>query len=277
MLDNINFGKRIALLRKDKGYTQEQLAQILNVTGQAVSKWEKGNALPDTGLLPFLAKALNVSIDSLFTGEGIVLIDGPYDEEYEKPDFYWGLEHSDLAEKIIKVMKDELKSNKTLLDIGSGEGRDAIYFAENGFAVDALEISLPGIEKIKKFSSAKGLSINTIHADMIGYKLTNNYDVIYSMGSLQFLPIEQRHQHFKMYKKSTNSSGYNAHLVFVDKPFIPTAPDWKPNEFYYKSGELASYYYDWEIVYFEEMIIDCSSANLPHKHAVNSIIAKKIC
>lgn len=63
------FGKRIALLRKENGYTQEQLAEILHVTGQAVSKWEKGNALPDTSFLPLLAGVLKTSIDRLLTGE----------------------------------------------------------------------------------------------------------------------------------------------------------------------------------------------------------------
>lgn len=44
-------GERIAIFRKEAGLTQEQLAGILNITGQAISKWEKGNALPDTALL----------------------------------------------------------------------------------------------------------------------------------------------------------------------------------------------------------------------------------
>jgi len=43
-------------------------------------------------------------------------------------------------------------AGKRLLDIGSGEGRDSIYFAKCGFLVDALEISLPGMEKTKRYS-----------------------------------------------------------------------------------------------------------------------------
>ena len=57
--------ERIAALRKERGFTQEQLGQMVGVSAQAVSKWEKGGA-PDVDLLPAVADALGVSIDSLF-------------------------------------------------------------------------------------------------------------------------------------------------------------------------------------------------------------------
>ena len=63
MLDQLN--ERIAALRKERGFTLEQLGQMVGVSAQAVSKWEKGGA-PDVSLLPAVADALGVSIDSLF-------------------------------------------------------------------------------------------------------------------------------------------------------------------------------------------------------------------
>ncbi|MBD5134042.1 MAG: helix-turn-helix transcriptional regulator [Clostridiales bacterium] len=56
---------RIAELRKERGLTQEQLGQLVGVSAQAVSKWEKGGA-PDVELLPALADRLGVTIDTLF-------------------------------------------------------------------------------------------------------------------------------------------------------------------------------------------------------------------
>lgn len=276
MINNNEIGKRIALLRKERGYTQEQISVILNVTPQAISKWENGNALPDTVLLPHLSKVLGISIDRLLTGSNLSIEKtSPYDGEYEKEEYYWGLKHSLLAEQVIKIMQDKSKEGKRLLDIGSGEGRDSIYFAKSGFKVDSLEISIPGIEKIKKYSQLAGCGVQVIHDNMIGYELTDCYDVIYSMGSLQFLPLEQRQKHFNKYKRQTCSGGLNIHLVFVEKPFIEVAPDWEKNEFFYMSGDLARYYHDWEIIQCEEQIIDCNSANISHQHAVNYIIARK--
>ena len=65
MLDNIGIGNQILLLRKRNGFTQEELAEKLEISAQAISKWENGHTLPETALLPLLAKLLNTSIDSI--------------------------------------------------------------------------------------------------------------------------------------------------------------------------------------------------------------------
>ena len=58
-------GSQIRKYRTEKGLTQEQLGELVGVTTQAVSKWERGG-VPDAELLPNLSRALNVSIDALF-------------------------------------------------------------------------------------------------------------------------------------------------------------------------------------------------------------------
>lgn len=58
-------GKQIASLRKEKGIKQEELANYVGVSTQAVSKWENGG-VPDTELLPKIADFFGVSVDSLF-------------------------------------------------------------------------------------------------------------------------------------------------------------------------------------------------------------------
>lgn len=61
--------ERIAALRKERGFTQEQLGNRVGVSAQAVSKWEKGGT-PDVELLPVLSRQLGVTIDALFGMEG---------------------------------------------------------------------------------------------------------------------------------------------------------------------------------------------------------------
>ena len=65
---DMTIGKRIAHLRKEKGLTQEELAQHMGVSGQAVSKWENDQTCPDISALPKLAKLLGVSVDELLEG-----------------------------------------------------------------------------------------------------------------------------------------------------------------------------------------------------------------
>jgi len=66
---NINkVASQIALLRKTKGLTQSELGDRVGVSFQAVSKWERGETLPDTGVLPLLARVLETSIDNILLG-----------------------------------------------------------------------------------------------------------------------------------------------------------------------------------------------------------------
>lgn len=68
-MDNIQFGAFIAQLRKEMGLTQKELADRLNVTDKAVSKWETGKGFPDVKLLEPLARALGVSLVELIQGK----------------------------------------------------------------------------------------------------------------------------------------------------------------------------------------------------------------
>ena len=65
MIDNNSVGNRIANLRKSNKLTQDELAIKLGITAQAISKWENGHTLPETMLLPILAKLFDCSIDSI--------------------------------------------------------------------------------------------------------------------------------------------------------------------------------------------------------------------
>lgn len=65
MIDTV--GKRISRLRREKGITQDEIAEKLGVTPQAVSKWENDISYPDILLLPKLAKILGVTVDHLLS------------------------------------------------------------------------------------------------------------------------------------------------------------------------------------------------------------------
>lgn len=78
MTDTEKTGKRIALLRKEKGLTGENLAALLDVSPQAVSKWENGKCLPETSLLPSLAATLGCSIDSLLVPRALFILEAVY-------------------------------------------------------------------------------------------------------------------------------------------------------------------------------------------------------
>ncbi|MCL2461807.1 MAG: helix-turn-helix domain-containing protein, partial [Defluviitaleaceae bacterium] len=75
-------GEQIAVYRKKMKYTQEELAEKLGVSSQAVSKWENGNAMPEVALLAELSETLACSIDSLLTPMPCEICQGGFDYEF---------------------------------------------------------------------------------------------------------------------------------------------------------------------------------------------------
>ena len=71
-MDTLKIGQYIQSLRKAAGLTQKELAEKLNLSFQAVSKWENGDSLPDTGVLLELCDILNTTADKLLNGGSIV-------------------------------------------------------------------------------------------------------------------------------------------------------------------------------------------------------------
>lgn len=68
-MEKKSLGSFIALLRKEKGLTQKQLAELLNVSDKTISHWECDETSPDISILPDLAELLGVSVDELLKGE----------------------------------------------------------------------------------------------------------------------------------------------------------------------------------------------------------------
>lgn len=71
-MDIQKVGGQISLLRKAKGITQSELGERIGVSFQAVSKWERGETLPDTAILPDLANILETTVDFILLGSEIV-------------------------------------------------------------------------------------------------------------------------------------------------------------------------------------------------------------
>lgn len=105
MLDLTAIGYQIQSLRKTKGYTQNQLGDMVGVSFQAVSKWERGETLPDIATFVALAEVLDTTIDNLLHG-------GKKITEY----------------KGHKTMDDIKKGINCLIDMGNLLGRENLLY-----------------------------------------------------------------------------------------------------------------------------------------------------
>ena len=80
-MDQIKIGKFIQEKRKSKNLTQLELAEKLNITDRAISKWECGKSLPDASIMLELCEILGISVNELLTGEELEMKD--YDKQAE--------------------------------------------------------------------------------------------------------------------------------------------------------------------------------------------------
>lgn len=68
-MDHNKIGKFISTMRKEQGFTQRAFADVLGISDKTVSKWERGNGMPEVSLMPLLCAALKIDLNELFSGE----------------------------------------------------------------------------------------------------------------------------------------------------------------------------------------------------------------
>ena len=100
-MNQIKIGKFIAKCRKKNNLTQMQLAEKLNITDRAISKWENGKAMPDSSIMLDLCNELKISVNELLSGE--VLEMNNYNERIEQ--------------NLFEMIKQKEESDKRLLSI----------------------------------------------------------------------------------------------------------------------------------------------------------------
>ena len=101
-----------------------------------------------------------------------------------------------MCDRVIEMLKPSADFHPKLLDLGCGEGRDVVYFAQHGFEVTGLDLSLVGLEKAQRYAEEVGVQIETIHADIADYELEDIYDAVFSTGTLHYLPPDRRERRF---------------------------------------------------------------------------------
>lgn len=117
-------GKFISSCRKDKGFTQMQLAEKLDITNRAVSKWETGKSIPDASIMLDLCEILDISVTELLSGERIAM------ENYQKK----------VDENLVEIKKENEATNKAAR---IGYGITLILL----LVLNAVNICVHGVQK----------------------------------------------------------------------------------------------------------------------------------
>lgn len=175
----------------------------------------------------------------------------------------------------IKEFEELFREHAQVLDVGCGEGQNAIYLARQGYCVDAFDLSEHGIAKLNYRCKASGTQLNAFIADLTDYQFERNYDVIVCFGTLHFVDKSDWKRFINVAKAHTNIGGIHIIQIFTD--VVPASEDIAPFAIgLAKDEEIKELYGDWEILQFKSYIFEDEHPNVPkHLHASNKIVARK--
>lgn len=169
-----------------------------------------------------------------------------------------------------------INNQSKILEVGCGEGQNAIYLAGKGYHVDAFDLSEHGITKLKHRCKLSNTQVNAFVADLITYQFEQNYDMIICFGTLHFVAKNEWKRFINNAKKYTNIGGIHIIQIFTDA--VPASEDIAPFAIgLAKDKEIKELYTDWEILQFKSYVFEDEHPNVPkHLHASNKIVARRI-
>ncbi|MCD8326563.1 MAG: helix-turn-helix domain-containing protein [Lachnospiraceae bacterium] len=126
-MDQIKIGRFIANERKEHGYTQRQLAELLDISDKTISKWETGNGFPEISLLLPLCNELDINVNELLSGGR--LSEADYKQKAE--------------ENMVNMMKEKEANRKNYRLINIVEGMSAVVFGVLMIVISVYGSTIP--------------------------------------------------------------------------------------------------------------------------------------
>lgn len=211
-----------------------------------------------------------------------------FDAAYSRCERYWWqtdlrysadpLDHrtSLLTQALLRLIAD--REPGRALDLGAGEGADAIRLARLGYHVDAVDISSAGARKIEKFAAAEGVShkVKVHRADVSNFAPTGTYDIVISNGLLHY--IQDKEPVVRLMRDVTGPDGLNVISLWSTFTELPPCHDIVPTYPDDEDGLVTKLYEDWpaELLYFERDKPESAHSDLPsHRHSHIKLIATK--
>ncbi len=183
-----------------------------------------------------------------------------WDERFGKKDFAFGKEPNPFLKKHIRLLP-----KGRALDIAAGEGRNAVFLAQHGFEVDAVDISEMGLKKAQKLARGKGVKINTFLVDLDQYQIEKErYDLIANFYFLKRRLIPR-------IKKGLKKRGRVIFETYLLEHRTLGTGGPRQAKYFLKPNELLRLFKDFTILFYREGIFREGGK----KKAVASLIAEK--
>lgn len=214
-----------------------------------------------------------------------------FEREYSKADRYWG----DQPNLIVPMASSHLKPYSRVLVIGCGEGRDALFLARFGFDVVATDIAVSGLNKIAEISSGNDLKLELLNLDAHEqHDYLGQFDAVFMMNVLQFIDPSRLEERIGHFQSLVFQNGILTAQVFTTEDplyqrlladgtissgdLIAEHPTRNYAIRFFEKRELASYFTDWELIYYHEGLMWDKPHGAQtdfHQHGLAQIVARK--
>lgn len=178
------------------------------------------------------------------------------------------------SEEVVE-MATALGEGASALDLGCGDGRNALCLAEHGLNVDAFDFSPVGIEKLSSRARARAVTVRAWVQEIETFSFKREYDLVVAHGVLHLLERGVWRRVLDSIRRHTRPGGWNIVVVFTDR--LPAPPDLAPHmRGLFREGELLEYYRDWSVARWEAYTLDDEHpGGVRHRHPINKVVAQK--
>jgi tellurite methyltransferase len=193
----------------------------------------------------------------------------PWAREYDRTEEYvFGTEPSVFARSLLPM----LRPGARVLELGSGEGRDCVFFARHGLDVTGIEMAEGGLRKSRRLADRAGVRVRWLHQSLPRLEVAGSFDLVYSCGSLHFVAGAERGALFARLRERTRPGGQHAHVVFTTRSVYREKGEVMDD---FTPGELGREFAHWRVCQRREGMIPCAQDGTPHEHSVEVLIAER--
>jgi len=194
----------------------------------------------------------------------------PWAREYGRSphEYIWGTEPSAFARQLAAL----LPPGARVLDLGCGEGRDSVFFAERGAAVTGVDVAADGLDKARRLARRRGVRVRWIEGGMTEVPPDGRFDLIFSCGTLHYVARAERGALFRRLAAMTRPGGHQAHVVFTDRLVHEEKGEIVD---YFTAGELREAFVEWQVLRNGERVISCAQDGSVHGHSVEELVAAR--
>ncbi len=194
----------------------------------------------------------------------------PWAREYarEPGRYVFGTAPSDWAREVACLVRP----GDAVLDLGCGEGRDSVFFAGLGAMVTGLDEAAGGLDKARRLARQRRVRVRWIEGDMTEVLPAGRFDLIFSCGTIHYVPRSERRCLFRRLAAMTRPGGHQAHVVFTDRHVHEEKGEIVD---YFTAGELREAFVEWQVLRNGERMISCAQDGSVHGHSVEELVAAR--